>query len=334
LRQDTGPARVKQRIARIEAGDDFHIEQRNSTNSLGATEFESQQLPAMILRGNPMSILDSSQRLEDEALGSKTSRSRANAENGHELTIVVKRRSSLRIVSSAAARFVPGTAAARLADLGTVVELRGKPAQGPVGGAWKRALDITVALCALVVLAPIMAVVALLILVTMGRPVVFIQQRVGFGRAMFGCFKFRTMVPDAQERLARYLAENPEAAVLWRETQKLRHDPRITWLGHVLRKTSLDELPQLFNVLRGEMSCVGPRPVIANELARYGTHAADYLSAKPGLTGMWQVGGRSTTSYAHRVNCDRYYVRRWSLMLDVIIMLRTVPAVMRFRDSC
>jgi exopolysaccharide production protein ExoY len=281
-----------------------------------------------------MSILDSSQRLEDEALGSKPSRGPAKAAHGREVSIIAIRRSPLRLVSSAAARLVPGGLALDPSDLDTVVELRGKRAQGPVGGASKRALDITVALCALVVLAPIMAIIALLILVTMGRPVVFVQQRVGFGRAMFGCFKFRTMVPDAQERLARYLAENPEAALLWRDTQKLRHDPRITWLGHVLRKTSLDELPQLFNVLRGQMSCVGPRPVIATELARYGAHAGDYLSAKPGLTGMWQVGGRSTTSYAHRVNCDRYYVRRWSLMLDVVIMLRTIPAVMRFRDSC
>jgi exopolysaccharide production protein ExoY len=168
----------------------------------------------------------------------------------------------------------------------------------------------------------------------MGGPVIFVQPRVGFGRNMFNCLKFRTMVPDAQQRLERYLAEDAEAAALWRDTQKLKDDPRITWLGHVLRKTSLDELPQLFNVLRGDMSCVGPRPVIASELARYGAHASDYLRAKPGLTGIWQVGGRSTTSYAYRVNCDRYYVRRWSLMLDIVIMLRTIPAVMRFRDSC
>ena len=284
-----------------------------------------------------MSILDSSQRLEDEALGGNPSRGPAHAEDGRERVVAAERGSSLRIVSSAAARFMPGAGAGRPAKRAArdnVVELHGTDTQGPLGGAWKRALDITVALCALVVLAPIMVLVAILIVVTMGRPIVFVQQRVGFGRTMFGCFKFRTMVPDAQERLTRYLAENPEAALLWHETQKLRHDPRITWLGHVLRKSSLDELPQLFNVLRGEMSCVGPRPVIATELGRYGAHAADYLSAKPGLTGMWQVGGRSTTSYAHRVNCDRYYVRRWSLMLDVVIMLRTIPAVMRFRDSC
>ena len=141
------------------------------------------------------------------------------------------------------------------------------------------------------------------------------------------------MVPDAQERLIRYLAENAEAACLWRDTQKLRNDPRITWLGHLLRKTSLDELPQLFNVLRGEMSCIGPRPVIVSELERYGDHAVDYAMAKPGLTGMWQVSGRSNTSYAHRVRCDRFYVRRWSFALDILILLRTIPAVMRVNDT-
>jgi exopolysaccharide production protein ExoY len=205
--------------------------------------------------------------------------------------------------------------------------------QNPVGGAAKRAFDVSAALGGLIVLAPIMLFVALLVLVTMGRPVFFAQQRVGFGRSSFRCFKFRTMVRDAQEKLAQYLAENPEAAAAWRDTQKLKHDPRVTWLGGLLRKTSLDELPQLWNILRGEMSCVGPRPVLSSELARYGAHAEDYAMAKPGLTGIWQVSGRSNTTYAHRVNCDRFYVRRWSFGLDMMIILRTIPAVMRVHDT-
>jgi exopolysaccharide production protein ExoY len=205
--------------------------------------------------------------------------------------------------------------------------------QAPLGGSLKRAFDICAALGGLIVMAPVMLVIALLILVTMGRPVLFMQQRVGFGRSLFGCFKFRTMVPDAQERLARYLAENGEAAAAWRDTQKLKHDPRITWLGSILRKSSLDELPQLWNILRGQMSCIGPRPVLSSELARYGAHAGDYAKARPGLTGVWQVSGRSNTTYAHRVNCDRYYVRRWSFGFDMMIVLRTIPAVLRFRDS-
>ena len=271
-----------------------------------------------------MSILDSSQQLAQESF----------------LTISPGERPPKLAMSAPGATF--GGGVATMGARYPALPLDHEPAQGgktaggrgPVGGMAKRSLDIGVALCALIVLAPLMAVIALLILVTMGRPIVFAQQRVGFGKGLFSCFKFRTMVPDAQERLARYLAENPEAARHWRETQKLRNDPRITWLGHILRKSSLDELPQLFNVLRGDMSCVGPRPVLSSELARYGAHAADYLRAKPGLTGMWQVSGRSNTSYAHRVNCDRYYVRRWSLRMDVAIMLRTIPAVMRFGDSC
>jgi exopolysaccharide production protein ExoY len=204
----------------------------------------------------------------------------------------------------------------------------------PIGGLGKRGFDIAVAVSALIVMAPLMIIVALAILVTMGRPVIFIQQRVGFGGAAFGCFKFRSMVVDAEERLARYLAGNGAAALAWAETQKLKHDPRITWLGHILRKTSLDELPQLFNILRGDMSCVGPRPVLASELAEhYGIHARDYAAARPGLTGMWQVSGRSNTTYAQRVNCDRFYVRRWSPALDLMILLRTLPAVLRVRET-
>lgn len=206
-------------------------------------------------------------------------------------------------------------------------------ADAPVGGLMKRAFDVTIASTTLVLMAPTMILIALLIMITMGRPVFFVQQRIGFNRRLFGCFKFRTMVTNAGDRLATYLAENPDAAQAWRETQKLKHDPRVTWFGRVLRKSSLDELPQLFNVLLGEMSCIGPRPVLQDELKRYGDHDADYVKAKPGLTGMWQVNGRSNTSYAHRVNCDRYYVRRWSVGLDFRILFRTIPAIMKFDET-
>jgi len=206
-------------------------------------------------------------------------------------------------------------------------------AEVPVGGFIKRAFDVTIASTTLLLMAPTMILVALLILVTMGRPIFFMQQRVGFNRKLFGCLKFRTMVSDAGDRLAAYLAANPEAAKAWGETQKLKHDPRVTWLGKILRKSSLDELPQLFNVLWGEMSCIGPRPVLQDELKRYGDHDVDYAKAKPGLTGMWQVNGRSKTSYAHRINCDRYYVRRWSVALDCRILFKTIPAVMKFDET-
>lgn len=208
-----------------------------------------------------------------------------------------------------------------------------RPAAAPVGGFVKRALDVTIASTTLLLMAPTMILVAILILVTMGRPIFFMQQRVGYSRKLFGCLKFRTMVSDAGDRLAAYLAANPEAAREWSETQKLENDPRVTWLGNILRKSSLDELPQLLNVLRGDMSCIGPRPVLLDELKRYGEHGDDYAKAKPGLTGMWQVNGRSRTSYAHRVNCDRYYVRRWSVALDCRILFKTIPAVMKFDET-
>lgn len=203
----------------------------------------------------------------------------------------------------------------------------------PIGGTPKRVADIIIALTALILLAPLMAMVAAMIYLTQGGPVIFAHERIGFGGRKFRCFKFRSMVTDAKERLAAYLAANPEAARTWAETQKLRHDPRVTWFGHILRKSSLDELPQLFNVLRGEMSCVGPRPVVADELLRYGEHAREYTKVRPGVTGLWQVSGRSNTTYAHRVKLDRVYVRRWSLAADLVILLRTIPAVLKTSET-
>jgi exopolysaccharide production protein ExoY len=205
--------------------------------------------------------------------------------------------------------------------------------RAPLGGGVKRCFDLGLAVTTLILMAPTMLLVAALIYITMGRPIFFVQQRVGFGRKQFGCFKFRTMVNDANEKLAAYLTDNHEAALMWREKQKLMRDPRITWLGHILRKSSLDEMPQLFNVLAGHMSCIGPRPVLLDELRRYGPHDRIYAKARPGLTGMWQISGRGRTTYAHRVLCDCYYIRRWSLGLDVAILLKTVPAVMKFNET-
>ena len=233
-----------------------------------------------------------------------------------------------RLVASQSA----GTFAPAYAERAALRTVEAMPAE-PLGGSLKRALDIAIALTALILLAPVMAAIAAVIWLTQGGPVLFAHERVGFGGRTFRCLKFRTMVPDAAERLARYLATNSEAARVWAETQKLRDDPRVTWFGHILRKSSLDELPQLFNVLRGEMSCVGPRPVVADELRRYGVHAHEYVKARPGLTGLWQVSGRSNTTYDHRVRLDRVYVRRWSLALELGILLRTVPAVLNFDET-
>ena len=215
---------------------------------------------------------------------------------------------------------------------------RGKPSplsiRGHAGGRFvKRVLDIIVAAATLVVLAPILLATALLIAVSLGRPVLFAHERVGRKGHRFRCFKFRTMVTDAEARLAEVLARDPALAAEWQETRKLRNDPRVTRLGLVLRRTSIDELPQLLNVLRGDMSCVGPRPVTADELGRYGDAAEAYLAARPGLTGLWQVSGRSALSYQARVALDGLYAARRSLLLDIVILLRTIPALFRTQES-
>lgn len=208
------------------------------------------------------------------------------------------------------------------------------PDRTPNGGTAKRVCDIVIASTAIVLASPLMLAAALAIYLTMGRPVIFSHQRVGLHGRVFRCYKFRTMVNGAQERLNAYLASNPEASMMWNEQQKLPDDPRVTQLGRLLRRSSIDELPQLFNIIRGDMSCVGPRPVTDSELIeRYGDRARYYRRTRPGLTGLWQVSGRSSLSYRRRIALDCAYVRRWSLLLDFYIMLKTVPALLRFRDS-
>jgi exopolysaccharide production protein ExoY len=224
--------------------------------------------------------------------------------------------------------------AVRSSAPGQVDHRRGKTLNlRPVGGPLKRCLDVIVAGTSLLLLMPLVLMIALLILISMGRPVFYAHQRVGFQRRSFGCHKFRSMVRDPDLALARHLSGNPEAQREWSETQKLRNDPRVTFVGRMLRKSSLDELPQLLNVLRGEMSCVGPRPVIPDELDRYGAKAALYLSTRPGMTGLWQVSGRSSVDYATRVALDETYVRSWSLWLDLKILFRTIFVILKFGDS-
>jgi exopolysaccharide production protein ExoY len=168
-----------------------------------------------------------------------------------------------------------------------------------------------------------------------GGPVLFRHTRLGLGGRPFACLKFRSMVMDSDARLAKLLAEDPAAAEEWAIRRKLAADPRITRIGATLRATSLDELPQLFNVLRGEMSLVGPRPVVREELERnYGPPAAAaYCATRPGITGLWQVSGRSDTTYAERVTLDTRYVRDWSIGLDILILLKTIPAVLKRRGA-
>jgi exopolysaccharide production protein ExoY len=203
----------------------------------------------------------------------------------------------------------------------------------PVGGMSKRALDIAVALAGIIAVLPLCIAVWVAIRCTSKGSPLFVQQRVGLGGKMFPCYKFRTMAPNADALLQDYLTNEAQAASEWRLTQKLMKDPRVTRLGRVLRKTSIDELPQLINVLRGEMSCVGPRPILPEELKRYGRHLESYLSTRPGLTGMWQVSGRGKVSYEERVALDHRYVTDWSLLLDLKILMKTVIALARIDET-
>ncbi len=203
----------------------------------------------------------------------------------------------------------------------------------PVGD-WFRPVDIAVALLALLAFAPLLVLVALAVRLTSPGPVLFAHKRVGRGGRIFACFKFRTMVIDDDARLHLLLANDPAALAEWQKDHKLRNDPRITRVGNFLRRSSLDELPQLFNVLRGSMSLVGPRPIVAGEVARYGNRFGDYCKVRPGITGLWQVNGRSNTSYRQRVAMDVLYVRRRSLALNGMIIAKTLPAVMLQRGSC
>jgi exopolysaccharide production protein ExoY len=206
-------------------------------------------------------------------------------------------------------------------------------ARYPTGGRAKRLLDIAIAAAALIVLSPLIAIVALLIRTTMGRPVFFSQRRLGYGGRSFECVKFRTMVTDAETALQLHLVNNPQAALEWQERQKLQHDPRITALGHLLRRSSVDELPQLLCVLKGDMSCVGPRPILDVEIPHYGAYWGEYIKVRPGLTGLWQISGRSRLSYERRVRLDRFYVRTWSLWRDFAILVRTIPALLRSNET-
>lgn len=202
----------------------------------------------------------------------------------------------------------------------------------PVARAAKLAMDMLAAGLLVAVLAPAMALVALAIKRD-GGPVFFAQKRIGMGGRTFGCLKFRTMVMNGDEVLRRHLEADPRAATEWANAQKLRKDPRVTGIGHLLRLTSLDELPQLFNVLRGDMSLVGPRPIVEKEIPRYRDDFAWYCAVRPGLTGLWQVSGRSDTSYARKVHLDSWYVRNWTLWDDIVILAKTIPAVLLRRGA-
>ena len=196
----------------------------------------------------------------------------------------------------------------------------------------KRSFDIATAAAIILVFLPLFAVIGLALLVQ-GRPLLIRHKRIGRGGRTFPCLKFRTMLVDGDAVLQRHLASDPAARDEWASSQKLKDDPRVTPLGRVLRKSSLDELPQLLNVLRGEMSLVGPRPIVLAEMVHYGVHIEKYQAVRPGLTGAWQVSGRSDVSYTQRVSLDCHYVETRNFRRDIGIMLMTIPAVLKSKGS-
>jgi exopolysaccharide production protein ExoY len=201
-------------------------------------------------------------------------------------------------------------------------------AAAPTGRTAKRIVDIVLALSGIVLLAPLLIICFVFTVATSPGPALFRHRRVGFNGKHFDCLKFRTMVVDAPERLRQLLESDPVAAAEWAANRKLRYDPRVTAIGAILRKSSLDELPQLFNVLKGDMSIVGPRPVTDQELERYTSSIGAYLACRPGITGLWQVSGRSKTTYNKRVACDVFYAQNWSMALDTKIVFITIPSLL------
>ncbi len=219
-------------------------------------------------------------------------------------------------------------AEAYVAGASSVRQGQGQGALGTLVNPDNLLLNQVLALLLLVLLSPVMGLVAFLIWRRDGAPIFFGHYRVGHDGRMFRCMKFRTMLRDSEPVLAALLASNPQARAEWERDQKLSNDPRITPVGNFLRRTSLDELPQLINVLRGEMSLVGPRPITVGELTRYGPARWHYLSVRPGITGLWQVSGRNTLSYAQRVAFDKHYVEKRTAWLDLRILMKTVHVVL------
>jgi Undecaprenyl-phosphate galactose phosphotransferase WbaP len=210
-----------------------------------------------------------------------------------------------------------------------------RPATGHVSGprrlfryrVVKRALDVLLILALSPFLLLLVAIIAAAVRLSSQGPIFFSHRRIQRHGAFFTMWKFRTMCVNSAEVLEAYLAADPAARVEWRRTHKLKSDPRVTRVGEFLRRTSLDELPQLWNVFTGTMSLVGPRPIVAAEVEKYGEYFADYCLVKPGITGLWQVSGRSSCTYGQRVQLDREYARTWSLRRDIVILLKTASAV-------
>jgi len=208
---------------------------------------------------------------------------------------------------------------------------RGKPKGLPLhhldGDLAKRLFDVIFSLLILILFSPVYLLLALLIASSSRGPIFYVQERVGKNHKPFGCIKFRTMVINADEMLLEMMATSPQLRQEFEDNFKLKQDPRITRIGRFLRLTSLDEFPQFWNVLRGDMSVVGPRPLVAQELPRYGYHIDKILTIRPGITGLWQVSGRNDIPYSRRIQIDLYYVKFHNLWLDLWVIVKTLGVV-------
>jgi Undecaprenyl-phosphate galactose phosphotransferase WbaP len=197
----------------------------------------------------------------------------------------------------------------------------------------KRFMDLGLVLIGGSIIAPFLLLIALLVKISSPGPVIYKHTRIGMNGKPFKVYKFRSMVIDAEERLNALLAANPRIRKEWEESHKLKNDPRITGIGNFLRRTSLDEFPQLLNILKGEMSLVGPRPIVEEEIKKYGEDFGRIFSVKPGITGLWQVSGRSDTNYGERVAFDTYYLQSWSVWMDLWILFKTMGVVFRGKGA-
>ena len=207
-------------------------------------------------------------------------------------------------------------------------KLWGSGLLAPRNQAVKRVFEVAIAAVLLILALPLALAIAIAIVLETRGPVFFGHTRIGRNHQRFRVWKFRSMVNDADVALRKHLRDHPEQRAEWRRSHKLKQDPRVTRVGRLLRRSSLDELPQLWNVLRGDMSLIGPRPIVEEEIAKYGPNLSVYLQVQPGLTGLWQVSGRADTGYRRRVDLDCQYIRNWSLLVDLKILLKTVRVVL------
>jgi lipopolysaccharide/colanic/teichoic acid biosynthesis glycosyltransferase len=221
---------------------------------------------------------------------------------------------------------------AHAAVIGSYLMLPNAPSVAPSIALVKRGMDVLGSAVLLVLLSPVF-LLAMLAVACTGGPVFFSQTRVGLNGQSFKCYKFRSMVPNAERVLQRLIETDTKLRDEWMAGQKLRRDPRITWIGRILRKTSIDELPQLWNVLRGDMSLVGPRPILPSQIAHYARSAKWYLAVRPGITGLWQVTARGDEDFERRVKLDCAYARNYKLMDDFVILFKTVRVVLSGRGA-